>query len=114
MHWLLRPARVQKKPSKEEGEEMQDEKMDLEAKKEIAKIAMTTSLGATVFTAPFLKGSKTMKNIHTGAGVLFVGFSLWHHFLYQPDKRKKKKVSLPSSSRQALLTDVPYLEEIKS
>ncbi len=76
---------------------MQDGKMDLEAKKEIAKIAMTASLGATVVTAPFLKGSKLMKNIHTGAGVLFVGFSLWHHFLYQTDKKRPRTVpQLPS------------------
>ncbi|PHR27248.1 MAG: hypothetical protein COA36_09685 [Desulfotalea sp.] len=65
------------------------EKIDNETKKEVAKIAMTATLGATVITAPFLKGSKVMKNIHTGAGMLLVGFSLWHHFLYQADKKKK-------------------------
>ena len=52
---------------------MTEKKLDPELKKEIAKIAMTASLGATVLTAPFLKGRKTVKNIHTGAGVLFVG-----------------------------------------
>ena len=70
---------------------MPEEKLDLEAKKELAKIAMTASLGVTVLTAPFLKGNKTMKNIHTGAGAVFVGLSLWHHFLYQPDKKMKDK-----------------------
>ena len=79
--------------------------MDLEAKKEIAKIAMTASLGTTVLTAPFLKGNKAMKNIHTGAGVLFVGFSLWHHFLYQPDKKKKKQVAAPPSPPQTQMID---------
>lgn len=70
---------------------MTEKKLDPELKKEIAKIAMTASLGATVLTAPFLKGRKTVKNIHTGAGVLFVGCALWHHFLYQPEKKKKKE-----------------------
>ena len=63
------------------------EKLDLEAKKEIAKVAMTATLGVTVLTAPFLKGSRILKNIHTGAGTLFVGISLWHHFLYHREKK---------------------------
>ncbi len=67
---------------------MPEKPLDLETKKEVAKIAMTATLGVTVVTAPFLKGNKTMKNLHTGAGMLLVGFSLWHHFLYQPEKKK--------------------------
>ncbi len=70
---------------------MPEEKLDTEVKKEIAKIGMTATLGVTVLTSPFLKQRKSIKNIHTGAGALFVGFALWHHFLYQPDKKKKKK-----------------------
>lgn len=77
---------------------MQDEKIDLEVRKEIAKVTMTASLGVAVVTAPLLKGSKIMKSIHTGAGVLFVGLSLWHHFLYHPDKKNKKQRS-PSPPR---------------
>ncbi len=64
------------------------EKLDLETKKEIAKVAMTASLGVTVVSALFLKKDKTMKQIHTGAGVALAGFCLWHHFLYQPAKKK--------------------------
>jgi len=64
--------------------------LDLESKKEIAKIGMVVSLGVTVVTAPFLKGNRTLKNIHTGAGVILVGFSLWHHMLYQPEKKSTK------------------------
>ncbi|PID75300.1 MAG: hypothetical protein CSB23_04280 [Deltaproteobacteria bacterium] len=64
------------------------EKIDRDLQKEVAKIAMTASLATAVLSTPFLKGGKTMKNIHTGAGVLLVGFALWHHFLYQPDKKK--------------------------
>lgn len=73
---------------KEENDEML-EKIDTEIKKEMAKIGMTATLGATVVTTPFLKKNKLMKNIHTGAGMLLVGFSLWHHLLYQADKKKK-------------------------
>ncbi len=63
------------------------EKIDLEMKKELAKIGMTASLAVTVFTALYIK-NKTVKKIHTGAGVALAGFSLWHHLLYQPDKKK--------------------------
>lgn len=66
------------------------EKMDLETKKEVAKIGMTVTMGVTVVTAPFMKKNRLIKNIHTGAGVLLVGFSLWHHLLYQPEKKKGK------------------------
>lgn len=66
------------------------EKIDLETKKEVAKIGMTVTMGVTVLTAPFMKRNKVLKNIHTAAGVLLVGFSLWHHSLYQPEKRAKK------------------------
>ena len=73
---------------REENDEIL-EKIDTEIKKEMAKIGMTATLGATVVTTPFLKKNKLMKNIHTGAGMLLVGFSLWHHLLYQADKKKK-------------------------
>ncbi|MFV0439642.1 MAG: hypothetical protein ACK5PS_19885 [Desulfopila sp.] len=64
------------------------EKLDLETKKELAKIAMTLTLGVTVVTAPFLKGNRTVKHIHTGAGMLLTGFALWHHLLYQSEKKR--------------------------
>ncbi len=60
----------------------------LDTKKEIAKIGMTASLGALVVTSFDMK-SKTSKTIHSVAGATLVGFSLWHHFLYQPDKKEK-------------------------
>ncbi|MCG8552488.1 MAG: hypothetical protein MI799_18955 [Desulfobacterales bacterium] len=69
--------------------------MDREIKKEVAKIAMTASLGVTVITAPFLKKNKTMKNIHTGAGVLLTGTALWHHFLYHSEKKTPKTPAAP-------------------
>lgn len=61
---------------------------DLDTKKEIAKIGMTASMGITVATSFYMK-NRTMKNLHIGAGVALVGFSFWHHMLYQPEKKEK-------------------------
>ncbi len=63
-------------------------KVDLETKKEIAKIAMTATLGATVVTSMFMK-NKLSKKIHITAGAAFCGFALWHHLLYKNDKKEK-------------------------
>lgn len=63
-------------------------KLDLDTKKELAKIGMTASMGITVATSFYMK-NKFMKNLHIGAGVALVGFSFWHHMLYQPEKKKK-------------------------
>ena len=65
--------------------------IDLESKKEIAKIGMVASMGITVATS-FAMKNKVMKNLHVGAGVALVGFSFWHHLLYQPDKNEDKKI----------------------
>jgi len=72
--------------------------MDREIKKEFAKIAMTASLGVTVVTTPFLKKNRTMKNIHTGAGLLLTGTALWHHFLYHSEKKAPKTLPAPEKS----------------
>jgi len=63
--------------------------IDLDTKREIAKIGMTASMGITVATSFYMK-NRFMKNLHIGAGVALVGFSFWHHLLYQPDKKIKK------------------------
>ncbi len=72
---------------------MPAKKPDIELRKELAKIGMTASLGAAVFTTPFLKRNRTAKNIHTGAGLLLAGFALWHHMLYQPEKRHARALA---------------------
>lgn len=64
---------------------------DLDTKKEVAKIGMTASMAIVVGTSFGMK-SKIMKNLHVGAGVALVGFSLWHHLLYQPAKKSSSKV----------------------
>ncbi len=72
-------------------------KWDLETKKEVAKIGMTASLGVVVGTS-FAMKSKTMTNLHIGAGVALVGFSLWHHLLYQSPKTKSSTKKVQTSS----------------
>ena len=79
---------------KEEKKEMKEQKtFDLELQKEVAKIGMTATLGATVVTSMFMK-NKLAKNTHIVAGVAFCGFALWHHMLYQPKKSQKMKIVL--------------------
>lgn len=74
---------------KEEKKEMKEEKLfDLELQREVAKIGMTATLGATVATSMFMK-NKFAKNTHVIAGVAFCGFALWHHMLYQTKKTPK-------------------------
>jgi len=62
--------------------------IDLEVQKEIAKVGMTVSMGLTVATA-FKMKNRNMKNLHVTAGVALVGFSLWHHMLYQGKNKTK-------------------------
>lgn len=70
---------------------------DLELQKEVAKIGMSATLGATVVTSMFMK-NKIAKNTHIIAGVAFCGFALWHHMLYQPKKQKlNAKISSKTS-----------------
>lgn len=64
--------------------------LDLDTKKELAKIGMTASMGITVATAFYMK-NKFIKNLHVVAGTALVGFSLWHHMLYQPSKKSDKE-----------------------
>ena len=72
---------------------------DLETKKEVAKIGMSTSMAVVVGTS-FVMDSKAMRNLHIGAGVALVGFSLWHHLLYQPAKKESSKKHKDISSSQ--------------
>lgn len=78
---------------------------DLETKKEVAKIGMSASMAVVVGTS-FVMDSKAMRNLHIGAGVALVGFSLWHHLLYQPAKKeysKKQKETVASQTQQPAL-----------
>lgn len=56
--------------------------MKQDNKKQLAKVGMAGTLALTVVTALRMKG-RFIKNLHTGAGALFTGLALWHHYLYQ-------------------------------
>lgn len=79
-------------------------KLDLEVKKEVAKIGMTATLGATVVTSMFMK-NKLAKKTHVIAGVAFCGFALWHHTLYKPTDKKKKKTIPIKKDKEVLLSN---------
>lgn len=83
--------------------------IDLDTKKEIAKIGMTASMGITVATSMYMK-TKFMKRLHVVAGVALVGFSYWHHTLYQPAKKKDKKEQLPKVKESVEKTDTETKE----
>ena len=68
--------------------------------KELAKLGMAASLGVAVFTTPFLKRNRLMRKVHTGAGVLLVGFSLWHHRLYQPAQRPPRRRDMETTTHE--------------
>ena len=65
-------------------------KIDLDTKKEIAKIGMATSLGLVTVTSFFMH-NKFSKNLHIGAGFALIGFCVWHHLLYQPSAKVQKE-----------------------
>jgi hypothetical protein len=57
----------------------------MDEKKSVAKIGMTISLGALVVTG--LMQGRGAKTLHIWSGMALVGFSVWHHRLYQPQNR---------------------------
>ncbi|WP_242648031.1 hypothetical protein [Campylobacter geochelonis] len=70
-------------------------KFDIDTQKEVAKIGMTASLAVLVATSFNLK-PKISKQLHVISGATLVGFSFWHHMLYQnktDTKNKNKKLS---------------------
>lgn len=84
---------------KEEKKDMKETKFDLEVQRELAKIGMTATLGATVVTSMFMKNS-IAKKTHIISGVAFCGFALWHHLLYQPKKPSKKTQETPKTEEK--------------
>ncbi|MGX3012111.1 hypothetical protein ACWIUD_11250 [Helicobacter sp. 23-1044] len=59
----------------------------VESKREFAKLGMSASLLLCVGSA-FFK-SNFARNLHIASGVALVGFSIWHHSLY--DKKRGEK-----------------------
>jgi hypothetical protein len=67
----------------------------LKTKREMAKAGMTASLGILTLSAFMLK-NKTAKKLHVAAGVALIGFSYWHHTLYQPTEKQKTELKKPT------------------
>ncbi len=59
-----------------------DRRRTLHDKKKAAKLGMTVSMGALVATG-MMRGRST-KTLHFYSGIALLGFSFWHHRLYQP------------------------------
>lgn len=83
--------------------------ISLDTKKEIAKIGMTASMGVVVATSFFMKKNKLSKRLHIGAGAALVGFSLWHHLLYQPEKKAQKTQSKNSDIKKVEKKENPNI-----
>jgi hypothetical protein len=58
----------------------------MESKRNMAKLGMSVSLGSLVVTG--LMRGRGARTIHIWSGLALVGFSVWHHTLYQPVHRR--------------------------
>ena len=65
---------------------LENKNTPLKDKKKYAKIGMTVSLGVLTATG-FMRGTGS-KTLHIWSGAALIGFSLWHHMLYQPKTEK--------------------------
>ncbi len=66
---------------------IENKNMSIEDKKKYAKVGMTVSMGVLAATG-FVQG-KGAKTLHIWSGAALIGFSLWHHMLYQPKAKAK-------------------------
>lgn len=66
----------------QEGGSPRTQRKSLVSRRSAAKAGMTVSLGALVVTG-FMGGRKS-KALHMISGMALIGFSYWHHTLYQP------------------------------
>ena len=60
---------------------IENKDITLKDKKKYAKVGMTVSLG--VLTATGFMRVKGTRGLHIWSGAALIGFSLWHHMLYQ-------------------------------
>ena len=67
--------------------QLKDLLCSVESKKEFAKLGMSASLLLCVGSA-FFKGNFA-RNLHIASGVALVGFSIWHHSLYEKKRGEK-------------------------
>lgn len=57
--------------------------LSLSDQRQYAKVGMSASMGVLVLTS--IMGTKRTRPWHLVSGVALVGFSLWHHSLYERD-----------------------------
>ena len=62
---------------------IENKNITLEDKKKYAKVGMTVSMGVLTATG-FMQEKRGAKALHIWSGAALIGFSLWHHMLYQP------------------------------
>lgn len=60
----------------------------LEDKRKYAKAGMTVSMGLLMATG--VMKTKGVKTLHICSGAALIGFSMWHHMLYQPKSTRDK------------------------
>lgn len=101
----MRRARIVVRNSKESVKKG-DVVWSLEEKREIAKLGMAGSMVATVASTLFWR-DRGMRKLHVGAGVALVGFSLWHHFLYQSKGEEKGEVKESKRSKAKATLALP-------
>ena len=66
---------------------IENKNITMEDKKKYAKLGMAVSMGVLTATG-FVRG-KGSKALHVWSGAALIGFSLWHHMLYQPRAKAK-------------------------
>lgn len=77
--------------------------LNLQTHRKVAKIGMSATLACVCLTSFFTKRNRTIKNIHTFSGWIFVAFSLYHAGLYDNGifknmiVKKQKEVNLQKS-----------------
>ncbi|MBE2985061.1 helicase [Campylobacter sp. RM9344] len=76
--------------------------LNLETQRKVAKVGLGVSLGVVTLSAFGMK-NKTIKALHIISGVALVGFSIYHHGLYNngfaqkiitQQSKKRKKIAL--------------------
>jgi tRNA G37 N-methylase Trm5 len=56
--------------------------------------------------------NRVMKNLHIASGVALIGFSFWHHMLYQPEKKEKQKRAILEIEAKSLTSDAISIDDI--
>ena len=66
-----------------------ERRQTLRNKQSVAKMGMAVSMG-TLITTGFM-GGRGAKTLHIWSGLALIGFSVWHHRLYQPGSQDNRR-----------------------